>query len=376
MARESMSTFLFRYMFVGGTNFGFTNGANSPPYGPVPTSYDYDSPISEAGDITSKYYAVRDIISKYLPLPAMSVPSNTTKADYGPMPMEFVMTVQDALKYLSPLGPTKSEHPVSMEKIKFYYGFIMYRFTLKKDTKVPSILSTKGVRDRAIVMVNHVPFGILDRDNVTVNITGSKGQAVDILVENMGRINYGSQILNNTKGLIEDVMLDGDVVTGWEIYPLYLENLNQTLAAKIAKQERRAYPKTSADGKLMTPSIYVGSLVISGQPNDTFLDPTTWGKGQAVVNDFNLGRYWPGRGPQVTLFVPAPVLVAAPKINYLFLFELETAPCDQGLRKDGVCQVKLTDTPCLDGPNGPGKVAAEGKLEMEKLSEADRHLVH
>ncbi|RUS75852.1 hypothetical protein EGW08_016373 [Elysia chlorotica] len=369
----SNSTNINMYMFVGGTNFGFTNGANSP-FAPVPTSYDYDSPISEAGDITLKYYAVRDIISKYLPLPATSIPGNTTKAKYGPVPMEFSMTVQDALQYLAPLGPTKSKYPVSMEKISFYYGFILYRFYLTELTKTPSVLSTKGVRDRAVVMVNGVPFGILDRDSVAVNLTGSPGQAVDILVENMGRINYGSEILNNTKGIVENVTLDGSVVTGWEIFPLYLENINPTVALKMAqhaRQTKKTTRKTSADGLLLTPSIYVGSFEISGEPNDTFLDPTSWGKGQAIVNSFNLGRYWPGRGPQVTLFVPAPVLVASPSTNYLFLFELEAPPCE-----DSQCWVTLTDTPCLDGPNGPGTSARHRLFDQRDFRDPDKHLVH
>ena len=55
---------LCRYMYEGGTNFGYANGASDPPYTPTPTSYDHDAPLNESGDITVKYYAIRDIISK------------------------------------------------------------------------------------------------------------------------------------------------------------------------------------------------------------------------------------------------------------------------------------------------------------------------
>ncbi|GFO02595.1 beta-galactosidase [Plakobranchus ocellatus] len=363
------------YMFVGGTNFGFTSGANDQPYLPVPTSYDYDSPISEAGDLTPKYYAVRDIISKYLPLPKIPIPPDVPKAKYGKIPMTFVTTVQDSLHFLTPEGPYKSKYPVNMEKINFYHGFILYRTILKSDTKRPSILSARGVRDRAIVMVNAVPFGLLEREKtIDVNITGSKGQAVDILVENCGRINYGSKMLFNTKGIIENVILDGEIVTDWEIYPLHLENINNTLAV-MKKIGKRVQPKVSADGKLMTPSIYLGSFEIKDQPNDTFLDPTTWGKGQAIINDFNLGRYWPGRGPQVTLYVPAPVLVPAPRTNYLFLFETESAPCGQGYQQASACQVNFTDVPCIDGPIGPGAFGHDNK-NLQYYNDPEKHLHH
>lgn len=32
------------------------------PYMPQPTSYDYDAPLSEAGDLTEKYFALREVI--------------------------------------------------------------------------------------------------------------------------------------------------------------------------------------------------------------------------------------------------------------------------------------------------------------------------
>jgi beta-galactosidase len=74
---------------VGGTNFGFSNGAD-PPYLPQPTTYDYDAPISEPGDITDKYLAIRESISKYLPIPNVPIPANSTKKAYGQIKMEYV----------------------------------------------------------------------------------------------------------------------------------------------------------------------------------------------------------------------------------------------------------------------------------------------
>lgn len=74
------------YMFFGGTNFGFTAGANDGVLGDFTadvTSYDYDAPMNEAGDPTQKYLAIRDAVSRYLPLPNVSVPSPTHKESYG-----------------------------------------------------------------------------------------------------------------------------------------------------------------------------------------------------------------------------------------------------------------------------------------------------
>nr|WMP40581.1 beta-galactosidase [synthetic construct] len=343
------------YMFVGGTNFGFYNGANSPPYQPVPTSYDYNAPISEAGDTTSKFIALRDIISKYLPLPHGRIPPDTNKTSYGTIHMEFVITVLDALQYLSPNGPVNTVYPVSMEKINFYFGFILYRFVLQKEYNTSTVLSVPGIRDRAVVMVNNVPIGIIDRvGNVSLTITGHAGQEVNILVENQGRIGYGSAMNSNTKGIVENVTLGGEIVTNWQIFPIHLENIS-SLTALTPKPSFRK-PMKSADGKLMTPSIYVGDINIPdlpSQPQDTFLDPRPWGKGQAIVNNFNIGRYWPNRGPQVTLYIPQPLFNKPPTANKIYLFELESSPCFESSSQDK-CSITLTDTPYLNGPNGPG----------------------
>ncbi|CAL1533778.1 unnamed protein product [Lymnaea stagnalis] len=345
----SMGANLNMYMFIGGTNFGFMNGANSPPFQPVPTSYDYDAPLNEAGDITPNYYAIRDIISKYQKLPEIPIPPNTNKTGYGNISMEFVCIIQDALPFLSPGGPVLSSYPVPMEKIGFYAGFILYRFILTAEYANPTPLQSKGIRDRAVVMVNDVPFGLMDRKNTIVNITGISGQTVDILVENQGRIGFSTNMNFNNKGVIGNVTLNGNIVMDWQIFPLNLGNIpNITRASK--KQFKTKKPFRSADSQLMTPSIYSGSVAIPDSPfhpQDTYLDPRPWKKGQAMVNNFNLGRYWPSVGPQVTLYIPKPVFNKPPALNHLFLLELENAPC---LEKFS-CQVILTDTPFIDGPN-------------------------
>ncbi|KAL8573278.1 hypothetical protein ACOMHN_006689 [Nucella lapillus] len=337
------------YMYEGGTNFNYTNGANDPPYMPVPTSYDYDAPLNESGDVTPKYIAIRDIISKYHELPPDPIPPISPKGNYGHQSMIFVSTVQDAMAALCPEGPISSVYPLSMEQVKHYYGFILYRHKLKQ-TVTNGQLSTRGARDRGYVMVDKVPQGMLYREDVTtVNVTGMAGQYLDIFVENTGRVGFSTAMNFMTKGLIYNVSLSGEMLTGWEIYPVHLENMPHV-------QPSRSLPRVSSSGRLSTPSIYTGKLSLGStddQPLDTFLDMRPWVKGQAFVNDFNLGRYWPEEGPQVTLYVPAPAFKSGGS-NHLFMLELEHSPCSAN--NATLCTVSFTDVPIINGkPAGNGR---------------------
>lgn len=64
-------------------------------------------------------------------------------------------------------------------------------------------------------------------------------------------------------------------------------------------------------------------------------------QGQIWINGFNVGRYWPARGPQVTLFVPANILSTVLPNNVTVL-ELEGAPCTSG-----PCYMEFTASPIL-----------------------------
>ncbi|KAJ3614316.1 hypothetical protein NHX12_017890 [Muraenolepis orangiensis] len=174
-----------------------------------------------------------------------------------------------------------------------------------------------------------VPMGILERSKVlTINITGSSGSRVDLLVENMGRLNYGGGI-NDFKGLVSNLTLGEDVLSGWTMYSLNIdEAVSQGLIQKT-QAPGSSHPASSPAG-LSLPTFYSGSFRIPDGipdlPQDTY----------------DLRRYWPVRGPQVTLFVPANVLsTAAP--NNVTLLELEGSPCTTG-----PCVVEFTETPILN----------------------------
>ncbi|XP_068583667.1 beta-galactosidase [Cebidichthys violaceus] len=328
------------YMFIGGTNFGYWNGANDP-YGSQPTSYDYDAPLSEAGDLTEKYFAIRDVIKMYHKIPAGPIPPTTPKYAYGTVGMKRLQVLSDALETLSFSGPIKSKYPQTFIELNQAFGYVLYRTTLPVNCNTPTPLSSplNGVHDRAYVSVDGVAVGILERNKViTVNVTGKAGSQVDILVENMGRINYGKNI-NDLKGLVSNLTLGKDTLTDWTMYSL---SIDEAVSQGLLGETKPTDPPPA----LSLPAFYEGSFIIPDAipdlPQDTYIKLPKWRKGQVWINGFNLGRYWPTRGPQVTLFVPANILsTAAP--NNVTVLELEEAPCSSG-----PCSVEFTATPILN----------------------------
>ncbi|XP_069469235.1 beta-galactosidase [Ambystoma mexicanum] len=335
------------YMFIGGTNFGYWNGANTP-YAPQPTSYDYDAPLSEAGDLTSKYFAIREVIRKFKAIPEGPIPPTTPKYAYGRVALKKTCTVVEALDTLCEVGPVKSIYPLTFDQVSQYFGFMLYRTTLPKNCSEPTPLNSllNGVHDRAYVSVNGVPQGVLERNKYfTINITGKAGDKVDLLVESMGRVNFG-RYNNDFKGLLANMTLghNDEILTNWTIYPL---NIDSAVIHGLIPQSMVGTPSNYS-----LPAFYEGSFTIPSGipalPQDTFIKFPGWTKGQIWINGFNLGRYWPARGPQVTLYVPVHILkTSAP--NNITVLELENVSmCDQGKYF-----VEFVDTPILNATSGP-----------------------
>ncbi|XP_038652639.1 beta-galactosidase [Scyliorhinus canicula] len=335
------------YMFEGGTNFGYWNGANSP-YWPQPTSYDYDAPLSEAGDPTGKYFSIREVIGKYRKLPAGPVLPATPKFAYGLIQVKKLQSVAELVNLLSFSGPVKSVYPLTFVEMKQYFGYMLYRNTLPVNCtkRTPLASPQNGIHDRAYVVVNGVFQGILERNKVnTINITGQVGSTLDILVENMGRINFGGGI-HDPKGLVTNLTLASNILTGWTIYSL---NIDEAVASGyLTKLQNTQRPTPPAEANV--PSFYLGAFMIPNGipdlPQDTYLKFPGWSKGQVWINGFNLGRYWPTRGPQITLYVPAHILSTS-AANNITVLELEEAPCGGALNSS--CAVQFVDTPVLNG---------------------------
>ncbi|XP_061926003.1 beta-galactosidase-1-like protein isoform X2 [Entelurus aequoreus] len=313
------------YMFEGGTNFGYWNGADHDTrFRPVVTSYDYDAPLTEAGDPTEKLLAIRDVIKLFKAIPLGPMPPATPKFAYGLVTLKKVGNISSLMDTLSPIGPVQSQYPLTFEDIKQFYGYMLYQTTLPRDLSEPTPLISpmNGVHDRAYVSVNGRFQGLLERDTVLVmNVTGRQGDIVDILVENMGRVNFGSHI-NDYKGILGNLILGQDVLNDWKMYPL---DIDGAIAAGWPHSLNKESLLNLKGGLSVGPTFFMGTLQPNGVARDTFLRLTDWTKGQVWINGVNLGRYWTARGPQHTLYVPGPMLSTTVP-NNITVLELEGAP--------------------------------------------------
>jgi len=310
------------YMFHGGTNFGLMNGANAAPgprYQATVTSYDYDSPLDEAGNPTAKYAAFRDVIARHTGQAPAPIPAATPAAAFGKVRLHESAGLLEQLDALS--SPVESAFPLSMEELDQNYGLIYYR-TLVSGPRDETRLRAPQVHDRAQVWGNGKRLGTLEREKPGGALPVQPPQGglrLELLVENMGRVNYGPE-LNDRKGLPGGVLLGQQYLMGWTNYALPLDNLTGLRFAAGLPEHFPAFLR--------------GGFQV-GSPADTYLALPGWTKGIAWVNGFNLGRYWK-RGPQKTLYIPGQLLRAG--ANELVILELE------GLRK---AQVELRDTPDL-----------------------------
>lgn len=303
------------YMFHGGTNFGFMNGANytrQHPIQPDITSYDYDAPLSESGQLTDKYWALRRVIEKHL-LPGTVLPKPP-----APTPQIRIPAVswQGEAPLESLLGrPVHSQSPLSMEALNQGYGWVLYRTSLP--VRYPSLLHIDSLRDYALVYVDGRFQGSLDRrlNQDSLKLQNLSGKRMDILVENMGRINYGPELLDNHKGILGAVRLGSRILEHWACYSLPMTH-PQTFTFR--------HPVRSATA----PVLLNGSFRLE-TPGDTYLDMSRWGKGQVWVNGHNLGRYW-CIGPQQTLYLPGCWLHKG--LNRIEVFEELKAPHDLKLQ--------------------------------------------
>ncbi|KAM8791966.1 beta-galactosidase-1-like protein [Rhynchonycteris naso] len=324
------------YMFHGGTNFGYWNGADEKGHFlPITTSYDYDAPISEAGDVTPKLFAVRNVISQFQEIPLGPLPPPSPKMMLGPLTLHLDGDLLDFLHFLCPGGPIHSNLPLTFEAVKQDHGFMLYRTYLTRTVFEPTQfwVPKNGVHDRAYVMVDGVFHGVLERNmRHKLFLTGEVGAKLDVLLENMGRLSFGSNH-SDFKGLLEPPLLGQTVLTHWLMFPLQVDKLvKRWLPHQLPK---RSHPRTPSG-----PTFYSTTFQISDSAGDTFLFLPGWTKGQVWINGFNLGRYWTKRGPQQTLYVPRPLLFPKGALNKITLLELENVPPQP--------QIQFLDSPILN----------------------------
>ncbi len=285
------------YMTHGGTNWGHWAGANSPGFAPDVTSYDYDAPISESGKITPKYEKLRETLAKYMDgkkqakvpndIPTISVPA-----------FEFT----EVAPLFANLPEPKSDDTIrTMEEYDQGFGSILYRTTLPKIDR-SATLTVAEAHDYAQIFIDGKYIGKLDRRNGEKQLdipACAEGAQLDILVEAMGRINFGRAI-KDFKGITEKVELkNGGRTTelkGWKVY-----NLEDRYEWYKGLKFEPLKSVKDAQGQRV-PGCYRATFHVE-KPGDTFLNFETWGKGLVYVNGYGIGRIWE-IGPQQTLYVP------------------------------------------------------------------------
>ncbi|GAA3091864.1 beta-galactosidase [Kribbella aluminosa] len=316
------------YMFHGGTNFGLTSGANDKGvYRATVTSYDYDAPLDEAGNPTAKYFAFREAISRHAPTPSSvpppapssaAAPSSVPSSVSSPAPSsslspaaaapEFNVALADPIGLLACPGGSWSEHHDVPTLDELDARLAIFRTELRHGG--PAALTFGEVRDRVQVFLDGAPVGVLERERHerTIMLPHTRGR-LELVVEDMGRVNYGARI-GEPKGLIAPLLLGTTELSDWSVCPIDLDHLPRLW------HSAGPTPTTIGTG----PTAWRATFEADAQ-SDLFLRTDAWGKGFAWINGFCLGRYW-RRGPQHTLYVPAPLLVAG--TNNLAILELET----------------------------------------------------
>lgn len=290
------------YMTHGGTSFGHWAGANSPGFAPDVTSYDYDAPINEYGQATPKYYELRNVMEKHADGKLPAVPS-------APMPlisvpefrMERVMSLNDLVT-----AERESRDVLTMEDMDTGWGMVKYTTTLP-EIPVKSLLTLNDCHDFAQVFVNGRYIGKIDRvknEKTLLMPAVKKGDALVILVEAMGRINFGRAIKDH-KGITRDVTIQAEI-NGNEVTWNLKNWLIQTIADEydaIKKEMVQGHDDVKRRETITSNGGYFRGEFKLKKPGDTFINTEAFGKGQVWVNGHAIGRFW-NIGPQQTLYVP------------------------------------------------------------------------
>lgn len=293
------------YMFHGGTNFGFMNGANfveEKYYKPHTASYDYDALLDEAGNVTEKYRACQAVISNYTKLPEIELTEVQSKS-YGKLKYQGSVSLFNTIN-----NPIFNRKPLNMEAFGQGHGYAVYESELTGIKEIGTIMLV-GLRDIANVYIDgqrvmttnyHVDGEVRHQIDTTVN----EGSKIQIVVENMGRINYGPKLANGKKGILEGVFIDAHFHFGWNHYRVDMTDLSQ-LQFSEQMEPTAGYHRYTFKVE---------------QTLDTYLNMSNFGKGVAFVNGTNIGRFWK-IGPQFKLHVSSGWL--KPGENEVIIFETE-----------------------------------------------------
>lgn len=298
------------YMFHGGTNFGFMNGCSARGVTDLPqvTSYDYDALLDEQGNPTPKYFAVQKMIETYYPEYLQMKPLTKESFELRDIALSEKVSLFETLPDLA--QPVESLYPVKMEDLGQGYGYLLYRTEASWDADEEKIRVIDG-RDRMQLFVDGKLMATQYQAEIgqDIFVDGEKKAVhrIDILMENMGRVNYGHKFLADTqrKGIRTGVCKDLHFLLNWQQYPLSFENIENIDFSKGWQPEQ--------------PAFYAFDFEIKAL-KDTYLDLSSFGKGLAFVNGVNIGRFW-NVGPTLSLYIPHSLLKEGN--NRIIIFETE-----------------------------------------------------
>ncbi|HIY58225.1 MAG TPA: beta-galactosidase [Candidatus Tetragenococcus pullicola] len=307
------------YMFHGGTNFGFYNGCSARGQTDLPqvTSYDYGALLTEAGEPTAQYYAVQKAIKEVCPDVWQAKPRYPQLKNLGKHEvLESVSLFQTVDKMTS---KRESVYPLTMETAGSGYGYMLYQVSLKNYRR-ENKLKVIEASDRVSFYMNkewlttqyqeELGQEILIDGNLTENCL-----QLDLLVENLGRVNYGYKLNNpsQSKGIRNGIMYDIHFVQGYQQYALDFS------------KEQLAGIDFSKKADPQTPSLYRFQFDLA-EVSNSYIDCSEYGKGIILVNGFHLGRYWK-KGPHGSLYCPKDFLKNG--TNEVIIFETEGIPINQ-----------------------------------------------
>ena len=298
------------YMFHGGTNFGFMNGCSARGVTDLPqvTSYDYDALLDEQGNPTPKYFAVQKMMETYYPEYPQMKPLTKESFELRDIALSEKVSLFETLPDLA--QPVESLYPVKMEDLEQSYGYLLYRTEASWDADEEKIRVIDG-RDRMQLFVDGKLMSTQYQAEIgqDIFVAGEKKAThrIDILMENMGRVNYGHKFLADTqrKGIRTGVCKDLHFLLNWQQYPLSFENTENIDFSKGWQKKQPAFYAFDFKMKAL---------------KDTYLDLSGFGKGLAFVNGVNIGRFW-NVGPTLSLYIPHSLLKEGN--NRIIIFETE-----------------------------------------------------
>ena len=298
------------YMFHGGTNFGFMNGCSARGNIDLPqvTSYDYEALLDEQGNPTPKYFAIQQMLKKYYPEYPQMEPLVKESFELKNIPLSEKVSLFETLEDVA--QPIESLYPMKMEELGQNVGYLLYRTEAEWDADEERI-RVIDARDRMQLFVDEElvvnQYQMEIGEDIFVPRQKQSTHQIDILIENMGRVNYGHKLLAESqhKGIRTGVCKDLHFMLHWKQYPLELKNPEKIDFTKEWHENQPAFYAFDVELKAL---------------KDTYLELTHFGKGIVFVNGVNIGRFW-DVGPTLSLYIPHSLLKLGQ--NRIIIFETE-----------------------------------------------------